>query len=158
MYKTCILNSIILFIDSYEGGKRFIIYRLGIVGCAMRVVKETIIVISEGYMAIDLTGDVKDFIDRNKLKDGLLYLSSREPGVVVTLIEYEPNLLRDLEKLLELVSSYGRRYVAEAILGKTAILPVINGDIYGGVFKHPVLIDLSKEPGSKEVLLLYEGL
>ena len=122
----------------------------------LRVIYEIITVESKGYEAIDLTSHVEEFITRNSLRDGIIYLSSRETGVVITLIEYEPNLLSDLEKLFTKNKEY--TYILESIIGKTASIPIVNGEIYTGVFKHPVLIDLTNKPGIREVLLIYEGL
>lgn len=47
--------------------------------------------------------------------------------------------------------------MAEALYGKDASLPVDNGETCQGVFKHPVLVDISGVKGEKRVVVVLEG-
>ncbi len=122
-----------------------------------RLLFEKIGVKTSGYDVVNLSEYVNGFAEKYGLRNGLIYLFSREEGVVVTFIEYEPSLLSDLEKYIN-EKGEKLKYIVEAILGKSCIIPVVNGEVFLGVFKHPVLLDLSGVKGLKEVLMIYEGL
>ncbi|RLG86225.1 MAG: hypothetical protein DRO39_03715 [Thermoprotei archaeon] len=111
---------------------------------------------SPGYTAEDLTPAVLGLIRRQRLTNGVVTLYAASPGTAVVLIEYEPELLKDLE---ELIASLGGRspVVSEALLGKEASAPVVRGSLETGRFKNFVFIDLSRSPGEKEVVAVLEG-
>lgn len=114
-------------------------------------------VYSNGYTAIDITDNIIDWLKKNRAKKGFVTINAIGKGCVVTLIEYESNLLSDLEEFL---TKHGeqKKIVLEGLFGKSIVLPVINGDIDAGVFKRIVFIDISGEKGSKEVLVGFEGI
>ena len=111
---------------------------------------------SNGYTAIDLTDKIVDWLRENKARKGFVTVNAPGKGCIVTLIEYESNLLRDLEEFL---AKHGgqKKIVLEGLFGKSIVLPVIDGDVDAGVFKRIVFIDISGEEGSKEVLVGFEG-
>ena len=113
-------------------------------------------VYSNGYTAIDITDSVVEWLKKNKARKGFVTINALGKGCVVTLIEYEANLLSDLEEFL---ARYGekKKIVLEGLFGKSVVLPVIDGTIDAGVFKRIVFIDISEEEGPKEVLVGFEG-
>ncbi len=114
-------------------------------------------VFSKGYTAVNLTGLVEEIVVETGLREGIVTVYSPEPRVTVLLVEYEPSLLRDLE---EFMSRYSDRYerVVDALFGKSVSVPVVDGGLDLGVFKHIVLVDLSRMEGSKRVVIGLEGL
>ena len=112
---------------------------------------------SSGYTAIDLTSLVEEVVDSCGLKEGIVTVYSPERHVIVTLIEYEPNLLKDLEDFMK---KFTNRYepVIEALLGKSVIVPVVDGSLDLGSFKNIVLVDVSYRSGIKRVYLGLEGI
>ncbi len=117
---------------------------------------DKLIINSNGYTAIDITDTITDWLRKNKAKKGFVTINAPGNGCIVTLIEYESNLLSDLEEFL---ARYGeqKKIVLEGLFGKSVVLPVIDGTIDAGVFKRIVFIDISEEEGSKEVLVGFEG-
>ena len=117
---------------------------------------DKLIINSNGYTAIDITDTITDWLRKNKAKRGFVTINAPGNGCVITLIEYESNLLSDLEEFL---ARYGekKKIVLEGLFGKSVVLPVIDGTIDAGVFKRIVFIDISEEEGSKEVLVGFEG-
>ena len=113
---------------------------------------------TKGYDAVDLSEMIEQAIAETNLQHGTINLFTPNPGCMIVYTEYEPSLLRDLEKLLSNISSESRKAVAEALIGKSVPIPVINGQVTGGVFKQPILIDLSEKPGLKEVVIVLEGI
>jgi len=112
---------------------------------------------SSGYTAIDLTEIVKETVHSCRLREGLVTVYSPEEHVIITLIEYEPNLLGDLE---EFIKKYSERQepVLEALLGKSVTVPVVDGRLDLGAFKNIVMVDLSRKKGLKRVYFALEGL
>jgi len=111
---------------------------------------------SPGYTAIDLTPTVVSLVREHNLVNGVVSLYAASPGTAVVLVEYEPELLADLE---ELIAELGAKSpaVAEALLGKEASAPVVRGSLETGRFKHFVFLDLSREAGEKHVVVALEG-
>ncbi|MCD6195500.1 MAG: YjbQ family protein [Staphylothermus sp.] len=117
---------------------------------------DKLIINSNGYTAIDITDTITDWLRKNKAKRGFVTINAPRKGCIVTLIEYESNLLSDLEEFL---ARYGekKKIVLEGLFGKSIVLPVVDGAIDAGVFKRIVFIDISEEEGPKEVLVGFEG-
>jgi len=111
---------------------------------------------SPGYTAIDLTPTVVSLIREHRLVNGVVSLYAASPGTAVVLVEYEPELLSDLEELIAELGSKSPA-VAEALMGKEASAPVVKGSLETGRFKHFVFLDLSREPGEKFVVVALEG-
>jgi len=115
-----------------------------------------ILVKTNGWTAIDLTEDIQRIVYEKKLKHGVVTVFTPDKNVVVTTIEYEPQLLGDLESLINRLG--GPSGVVEALIGKTTTVPVVDSSLETGAYKRIVLIDLSNEPGDKEVVIVLEGI
>lgn len=121
------------------------------------MVKQVVIekeISSPGYTAIDLTPLIVETARSHGLVDGIIIVYTPEPRTIVTMIEYKPELLRDLE---DFISRLENPVIAEVVLGKTVAVPVENKELAQGVFKHVVFIDLSRVKGAKKVVLVLEG-
>ena len=111
---------------------------------------------TNGWTAMDLTEDIQRIVYEKKLKHGVVTVFTPSKNVVVTTIEYEPQLLGDLESLIKKLG--GPSSIVEALIGKTTTIPVVNSNLETGTYKRIVLIDLSNEPGDKEVIIVLEGI
>ncbi|MCD6488473.1 MAG: YjbQ family protein [Desulfurococcales archaeon] len=111
---------------------------------------------SSGWTAIDLTGRIEELVTNSGFNKGLATVYTPEENVVVTLIEYEPNLLSDLEELINKLKGPGS--LVEALIGKSIVVPITNHSLDLGVFKHIVLVDLSRKKGAKKVIIGIEGI
>ncbi len=117
-----------------------------------------IIVPTNGYTAVSLQEQVEKIIRKHKLLKGITTLYSTDQCCFIILTEYEPGLMHDLEQLLEKIEPNKRCYVAEALYGKDASLPIDNGETCQGIFKHPILVDISGVKGEKKVVVVLEGI
>ena len=113
-------------------------------------------VYSPGYTALNLTEMIGEVVSESGLREGLVTVYSPERRVIVLLVEFEPSLLGDLEGF---ISRYSNDYqgVVEALFDKSVSVPVVDGVLDLGVFKHIVLVDLSRREGEKEVVVGLEG-
>ncbi len=116
-----------------------------------------IVVPTSGYTAVNLQEQVDEIIRRHGLLKGIITLYPNDQCFFVVLTEYEPGLMHDLEQLLDRIEPEVRCRVAEALYGKDASLPVNNGETCQGIFKHPILIDVSGIEGEKKVVVVLEG-
>jgi len=122
------------------------------------IIVEKIKIPSNGYTAVNLQGEIERMIKSKGLIDGIVKLYARDKCCLVVLTEYEPGLMHDLEDALKKIEEEKRCLVAETLYGKNASIPVRDGETYQGIFKHPILIDISREPGDKEVVIVLEGI
>ncbi len=112
---------------------------------------------SSGYGVEDITEIVEDVVRVEGLREGLVSVFTPEPGCSVTMIEYEPGLMKDLERVIREYCG-ANPVLAEALVGKFAAAPVVDGEVALGTFKHFILVDLSRRAGVKEVLITLEGI
>ena len=111
---------------------------------------------SNGYEAIDLTENVKEVVLNSGLINGVTVVHTPSRYCSVTMIEYEPELLADLEEFIS--KCRGLSGIGEALIGKSVIVPVVNSELRLGTFKRVVWIDFSKVSGDKEVVVVLEGI
>ncbi len=112
---------------------------------------------SEGYGATDVTESVRSLIKELGLVKGSVTLYAVDRDCFVLGIEYEPNLLADLEEFMKGLGCMERKSPCLALLSKPVTALVINGELQLGVFRRIVFVDVSKARGEKEVVLVAEG-
>lgn len=111
---------------------------------------------SEGYTVIDITNHIKNIVLEFKMNKGIVVIYTQEKGCALAEIEYEPELLADLEFLLEKLGCINAN-LCDIVLGRNIIVPVVNGSLFLGQFKNIVLIDTSRIPGQKSMVIVLEG-
>ncbi len=111
---------------------------------------------SSGWNAFDITSVVEEIVKETGLEKGLVHVFTPESKCIVLFIEYEPNLLSDLEDFMNKYMCSPS--VLEGLLGKSVTAPFIKGSLEIGVFKRIVFIDLSRSSGEKRVVITIEGI
>uniref|UniRef100_A0A7C5YUB0 YjbQ family protein n=1 Tax=Ignisphaera aggregans TaxID=334771 RepID=A0A7C5YUB0_9CREN len=122
----------------------------------IRIKMIRIVIESSGYTAIDITSYVDNAVKSQGLYNGFVHVFTSEKKCSVTLIEYEPELLSDLEEFLKRIGCIDIG-LCDAIIGKSAIVPVVNNTLFLGQFKRIVFIDTSNVTGEKGLVLTIEG-
>ena len=112
---------------------------------------------SSGYGAEDITSAIARVVRESGLESGVAVVQALDRGCMATFIEYEPDLLADLESLLEKVNALSKPSVAEALIGKSVVVPVHGGSLQLGRFKSVVFIDISRVRGEKSLVIALEG-
>lgn len=112
---------------------------------------------SPGYTVVDITPYVRELVDNNQLDKGIALVYSGEKNSIITEIEYEPELLSDLEVFLKNIGCIDKG-LCDVVLGRSVTVPVINGHLFLGQFKNIVFIDLSRNAGEKSVVVALEGI
>lgn len=113
---------------------------------------------SEGYGAEDVTESVRKLVEELGLVRGSVTLYSVSRGCFVLGIEYEPNLLADLEDFMKRLGCIESRVPCIALLSKPLTLIVLDKQLRMGAFRRIVFVDVSRQRGRKEVVIVAEGL
>lgn len=116
-----------------------------------------IILSSSGYTAQDVTGYIAKVVSDSGISKGIAVVYTNEDGCSVVEIEYEPELLADLEQLLKELGCMERN-LCNVILGRSVVIPIINRSLFLGRFKNIVFIDTSNKAGDKSLVIAVEGL
>ncbi len=106
-----------------------------------------LIVESGGRGGYDVTGLLEEEV--RGVSRGLLVAAAVSPRTRLVTIEYEPRLLRDLERLLE--SLPGPDLLRESVFPISVAVPIVDGGLELGSFQQVVLLDLNEEPGERRV-------
>ncbi len=114
-----------------------------------------LVVDSPGWTAIDITDRVEELVSSSGIRFGLATIFAPSKNTSITLTEYEPNLLSDLEELVKRLGGWSS--IAEVLVGKGTSAPIVNGRLGLGTFKRIIFLDFSKEKGGKEVIVVIEG-
>lgn len=112
---------------------------------------------SPGYMAQDISGHVARVISESGISRGIAVVYTNEEGCSVIEIEYEPELLADLEQLLKDLGCIDKD-LCDVVLGKSVTIPIVSGSLFLGRFKNIVFIDTSRKAGDKSLVIVVEGL
>ncbi len=102
---------------------------------------------SGGRGAYDVTPLLEE--EARGVEHGLLVAATLSPHTRLITIEYEPRLLRDLERLLE--SLPGPDILRETVFPVSIAVPVVEGGLELGSFQQVVLLDLNEEPGERRI-------
>lgn len=124
-----------------------------------------------GTDIIDITDEIYDFVEKNKLKDGFLTVSIPGSTASITTIEYESGVVEDLKRTVEeLVPSNqhyahdarwgdgnGYSHVRAALFKPSLTLPIIEGKLGLGTWQQIVLLDFDNKPRKRNIMLCIMG-
>ena len=136
------------------------------------IYSKTISLKTKGFCdMIDLTGDVEDVLRHSKIEDGLVTVFCPGSTGAITTIEYEPGVLRDLQKALEKIApsdiSYehdkrwgdgnGFSHVRAALMKPALSIPLIQGKLSLGTWQQIVFIDFDNRRRERNILVHVMG-
>ncbi len=105
---------------------------------------------------IDLSSGVQDIVSKSGMRDGQVSVFVRGSTAAVTTIEFEPGVLSDLRRALNVLAPQdatyehdrawgdgnGRSHVRAALIGPSITIPVQEGKMLNGTWQQVVLIEL----------------
>ncbi len=112
---------------------------------------------SSGYGATDVTESVRKLVADLGLERGVVTIYSVDRDCFVLGIEYEPNLLADLESFMKSLGCLDRASPCIALLSKPISVAVVRSQLLTGSFRRIVLVDVSREPRPKSLVIALEG-
>jgi len=118
---------------------------------------------------IDITDEVVDFVNENRVRNGLCMISAPHATAAIIANENEQGLVRDLlakiEDLFPSSSNYAHNaiddnadaHLAAAFLGHSRAFPINNGRLVRGTWQNIFLVELDGPRSRREVHLLLVG-
>jgi secondary thiamine-phosphate synthase enzyme len=120
---------------------------------------------------IDITSQVRDVIEKEKVQRGQLTLFVSGSTAALTTIENESGLVQDLKEFVEGLIPSDRRYHHDArwgddngfshlrasLFGPSLAVPIENGRPLLGTWQQVVLLDFDNRPRTREIIVQLIG-
>jgi len=136
------------------------------------VVREEISLRTKGFTdIIDITEKVQRSLEETNLKEGILTVFVPGSTGGLTTLEYEPGLISDLKRALEVVApqrgdyEHNRRWqdgngfshIRSALIGPSLTLPFSKGRLTLGTWQQIIFIDFDNRPRSRTLIIQIIG-
>jgi secondary thiamine-phosphate synthase enzyme len=129
----------------------------------MKIFKETITFSTRGETEfIDLTGKVKEVVNRSGIRNGLIHVFAPHATGVIILTEHEPSLDSDIKDFLEKIipkhggyrhPSNAHSHLRSMLLCPDKTLPVIDGRAVLGTWQSLVFVETDVHPRRRTVIM-----
>jgi len=121
---------------------------------------------------IDITRDVGKFLSESGMSDGIANIFCEGSTAAITTIEYEPGVLEDLKRALNVIApsgavykhdlawgdGNGRSHVRAAIIGPSLTVPFSENSLLLGTWQQIVLLELDiRDKRSRKVHCTFTG-
>lgn len=124
-----------------------------------------------GTDLINITDLVARKIEKSKIKDGIVTIFIPGSTASLSTIEYEPNLVRDMEEALERIAPAGIAYrhhltwgddngvshIRATLKGPDLTVPFVNRRLTLGTWQQIVLMDFDTRERTREIILQVLG-
>ncbi|MFP4363211.1 MAG: secondary thiamine-phosphate synthase enzyme YjbQ [Spirochaetia bacterium] len=136
------------------------------------VFKEDLQIQTQGFSDIkNITAPVQAIISKSGIQDGMVNIFSIGSTQTITVIEYEPALVKDIHNILEKLISRkiqshhsetwgddnGFSHMRGTLFGCETTAPVDNGKILLGTWQQIVLIDHDNRPRNRQIRITVVG-
>ncbi|RLI85919.1 MAG: YjbQ family protein [Candidatus Altiarchaeales archaeon] len=119
----------------------------------------------------DITREVQRAVLESKLKNGIVTVFIPGSTGAVSTMEYEPGLLKDIPRALEVIApsnidyehhktwhdDNGKSHVRSTFIGSSLVIPFIDGELTLGTWQQIVVMNLDTSPRRREVILQIMG-
>lgn len=120
---------------------------------------------------IDITDQVSEIVKNSGIKDGIVTIFVPGSTAGVSTIEYEPNLVEDLERIMERIApsdmeykhketwgdDNGKSHVRATLVGPSLTIPFKNGKLFLGTWQQVVIMDFDVPARRREIILQIIG-
>jgi secondary thiamine-phosphate synthase enzyme len=120
---------------------------------------------------VDITNDIQHSIQKSQLKDGLACVYIAGSTGAITTIEYEPGLMKDLPRALEIIApkeihydhhetwhdDNGHSHVRASIMGSSMTIPFRKGRVIHGTWQQIVFVELDTSPRNRNIIVQLLG-
>lgn len=120
---------------------------------------------------IDITPKLRDQIQKENTRKGLLTVFVSGSTAAVTTIEHEPGLIQDLKEFVERLIPSDRRYhhddrwgddngfshLRASLFGPSVTIPIENGQACLGTWQQVILLDFDNRPRTREIIVQLIG-
>jgi len=116
---------------------------------------------------IDITPGLREIVKKEKISDGIIFLSVIGSTAALTTMEYEPGLVKDLKKIFEEVLPYrkdyshnftwsddnGHSHLRSTFIKTNFFVSVTDNQLDLGTWQQVVLIDFDTQPRERKIVL-----
>ncbi|MEE2839446.1 MAG: secondary thiamine-phosphate synthase enzyme YjbQ [Acidobacteriota bacterium] len=128
---------------------------------------------TQGYChVIDVTDEVQGKVNESAVQSGTVTIFVVGSTAGVTVVEFEPGLVKDLEELFDKLAPPTRDYhheqawhdgngfshVRASLLKPSLVVPVVSGKMRLGTWQQIVVLDFDNGPRTREVAVQIMGL
>jgi secondary thiamine-phosphate synthase enzyme len=120
---------------------------------------------------IDITSEIQDIVTKSKVKNGLVCVFIPGSTGAITTIEYEPGLMQDLPRALEVLApkdiyykhhetwhdDNGHSHVRASLIGGSETFPVRDGKLIHGTWQQVVFVELDTRPRNRNIIVQIVG-
>jgi secondary thiamine-phosphate synthase enzyme len=120
---------------------------------------------------VDITANINEFIERGKVRQGLISIFVSGSTAAITTVEYEPGLIKDLQELVEKLIPSNRKYhhddrwgddngfshLRASLFGPSVSIPIENGRPLLGTWQQVILLDFDNRPRTREITVQLIG-
>jgi secondary thiamine-phosphate synthase enzyme len=120
---------------------------------------------------IDITPDCQEIVKSAGLNSGIVTIFNPGSTGALTTIEYEPNLVKDLENALEIVAPSDKVYehsktwhddngfshIRSSLMGPSITVPFENGALTLGTWQQIVFCDFDTRPRKRQLVVQVMG-
>ncbi len=119
----------------------------------------------------DITNDVAKIVRASKVKNGIVTIFHPGSTGVISTIEYEPGLVKDLEASLERLfpkdilyhhhqkwsDGNGHSHIRATFLGPSLVVTVVSGKMTLGQWQQIIFVDLDNKARDRKVIVQVMG-
>jgi secondary thiamine-phosphate synthase enzyme len=128
-------------------------------------VKEIHLSTKERIELVDITNKVEEAVQESKIRNGICLVYAPHATAAIILNEHERGLLNDIvKKILEIappganylhnrIDNNAHAHVASSIIGSSATLPVVNGELVRGTWQNIFLVELDGPRASRRIIV-----
>jgi len=128
-------------------------------------VKEIYLSTKERIELVDITNKVEEAVQESKIRNGICLVYAPHATAAIILNEHERGLLNDIaKKILEIappeanylhnrIDNNAHAHVASSIIGSSATLPVVNGELVRGTWQNIFLVELDGPRASRRIIV-----
>jgi len=120
---------------------------------------------------IDITDKVNEIVKKSEIKEGIATIFVKGSTAAITTIEYEPNLVRDMEELMEKLIPQNKSYhhhqtwgddngfshLRASLFSPSLTIPINNNQLELGTWQQIVLIDFDNRSRKRELIVKIIG-
>ncbi len=136
------------------------------------VLSDAISLSTKGFGDIqDITPPVTAFVERSKIREGMVTVFCPGSTGAVTTIEYESGVLEDLKKAIERIApsnipyahdqrwgdGNGFSHVRAALIGPSLTIPIVQGKLALGTWQQIVFIDFDNRSRRRNIAVQVMG-
>ncbi|MEE2822841.1 MAG: secondary thiamine-phosphate synthase enzyme YjbQ [Acidobacteriota bacterium] len=128
---------------------------------------------TQGYCdVLNITDEIQGHVAESTIKSGTVTVFVVGSTAGVTVVEYEPGLVKDLEEFFDKLAPPTRDYhheetwhdgngfshIRASILKPSLVVPIVNGKMRLGTWQQIVVLDFDNGPRTREVAVQVMGL